>query len=84
MKSKHHDTERTGLHWRQILELRGKILFLQNFKCAECPADLSIPEPNYAHLHHKDGNSKNNTDSNLEVLCLSCHLNNHKSLNFNY
>ena len=84
MKSKHHDSQRTGLTWRQILELRGKILFRQNFKCAECPANLSIPKSNYAHLHHKDGNSKNNTESNLAVLCLECHLNNHNSLNFHY
>jgi 5-methylcytosine-specific restriction endonuclease McrA len=84
MKSRHHDSQRTGLNWRQLLELRGRMLFFQDFKCAECPNDLSKPEPNYAHLHHKDGDSKNNTESNLSVLCLNCHLKNHNSLNFRY
>jgi 5-methylcytosine-specific restriction endonuclease McrA len=84
MSNRHHDTERTGLHWGKIRNLRGKMLFLQDFKCAECFTDLSKPEPNYAHLHHKDNNSRNNTESNLSVLCLNCHLKNHNSLNFHY
>jgi hypothetical protein len=30
-------------------------------------------------IHHKDGNHRNNTPDNLEVLCMACHSRMHKS-----
>lgn len=65
--------QRTGLSRYQYNDLRATVLFEQDFTCAECPADLSIPEPNYAHLHHIDENPKHNQRSNLLVVCPECH-----------
>lgn len=46
-----------------------------NSKCCKCgwgeinPTNGNIP----LHIHHIDGNSKNNKEDNLELLCPNCH-----------
>jgi hypothetical protein len=40
--------------------------------CQECGVDCSS-EPKLVHLHHVNGDKKDNTDQNLAVLCIHCH-----------
>jgi len=53
--------------------LRKRILIEQEFSCNRC--DLSewqgLPIP--LELEHIDGNNKNNSRDNLEILCANCH-----------
>lgn len=42
-------------------------------KCERCGINSWLGEDLTLHLHHKDGNHKNNELSNLEVLCPNCH-----------
>lgn len=48
------------------------------FKCQECGVDCSSESyQRYLHTHHVDGDKSNNTDDNLNVLCLVCHAEEH-------
>lgn len=49
---------------------------LENSIC-EC----GVSEKYLLQIHHKDGNNKNNDDSNLEVVCANCHIKRHLKLN---
>lgn len=65
---KWRDGERRWMRIRYMHENRIK-------ECATCKKhtkDLQV--------HHKDVNPKNNVDSNLVVLCHSCHVRLHKQL----
>lgn len=46
--------------------VRQLVLKLQQGKCARCQGTAE-------HIHHKDGNWKNNTAENLVGLCQNCH-----------
>ena len=60
-----------------------------NRLCERCGADLSIfightEYKGYWVVHHKDGDDTNNVDTNLELLCKSCHQIEHRAWeNFN-
>ena len=54
--------------------MRGKLLIRSKGKCEKCRRSLEGVKP---HIHHKDGNSKNNKISNLKVLCPNCHSSAH-------
>ena len=44
------------------------------YKCSRCKVDLSLlSHRQMIHCHHKDGNPGNNSETNLEVLCICCH-----------
>ena len=44
------------------------------WKCNFCNINLSdFGLRKFLHVHHKDGNRWNNSDNNLEVLCIKCH-----------
>ena len=47
-----------------------KLLVRSKGKCEKCNHSLEGVKP---HIHHKDGNPKNNKMSNLKVLCPNCH-----------
>ena len=53
-------------------ELKATILKKFNNKCIKCGSIENI------HIHHKDGDSTNNEESNLIALCSICHNNTHK------
>jgi 5-methylcytosine-specific restriction endonuclease McrA len=41
----------------------------QGWKCRKCGKSIKSG----GHIHHKDGNSKNNKISNLVAICAKCH-----------
>jgi hypothetical protein len=53
--------------------LRERILIEQNNKCSKCNNDSWMGEPLVLELEHKDGNNKNDSRSNIEMLCPNCH-----------
>lgn len=55
--------------------IRRYLLEKVNYKCEKCGWGEKNPYTgNYVlEIHHKDGNYKNNSEDNLEVLCLNCH-----------
>ena len=55
--------------------IRRYLLEKVNYKCEKCGWGEKNPyTENYVlEVHHKDGNYKNNSEDNLEVLCLNCH-----------
>lgn len=60
--------------FRQICPfIRGR----DNHKCQVCSKDLY--KSKYGHVHHRDGNTENNNQDNLLLLCSTCHAKVHKS-----
>lgn len=53
--------------------LRERILYEQNEKCNKCGLKDWLGEPITLELEHKDGDNKNNSRDNLEMLCPNCH-----------
>ena len=54
--------------------MKTKLLVRSKGKCEKCHQSLEGIKP---HIHHKDGNPKNNKISNLKVLCPNCHSSAH-------
>ncbi len=52
---------------------RRKIFEEQDGECNHCRLLLWNGVPIKLELHHKDGNNKNNSRDNLELLCPNCH-----------
>jgi len=51
-----------------------KIKEAWNYTCSRCKVDLSpLSHRQMIHCHHKDGNPGNNSEINLEILCIACH-----------
>lgn len=65
--------------------IRNYLLEKQEYKCEICGWGKKNPYSGLIPLqiHHKDGNFKNNTISNLQVLCPNCHslTDTYKSMN---
>ena len=59
--------------WRNI---RQKILQRDNYTCQYC----EIQRKDHMQINHIDGNPKNNSENNLEVICSSCHKITHSGL----
>lgn len=57
------------------LPVRRYMLEKYNYKCSKCGWGEVNPYTNLVPLqiHHVDGNSTNNKEENLEVLCPNCH-----------
>lgn len=55
--------------------IRDKVFKRDNYHCCNCNASIRNIR---IHVHHKDGNTKNNVLSNLCLLCISCHMSIHK------
>ena len=55
--------------------VRNYLLQKHNYKCEKCGWGEINPFTNKVPLqiHHIDGNSENNTEDNLQVLCPNCH-----------
>lgn len=67
--------------------IRNYMLEKANYKCEKCGWGEKNPYTGkfVLEVHHKDGDYTNNTEENLEVLCLNCHgmTENYKSRNKN-
>jgi len=65
--------------------IRKYILFKYNYSCSKCGWNEKNPITKQTPLDvdHIDGNSENNTESNLRLLCPNCHslTSNYKMLN---
>jgi len=59
--------------WREI---RQMILERNNYTCQYC----GIQRKEHMQINHVDGNPKNHSDDNLEVICSSCHKITHSGL----
>lgn len=59
----------------QSYKLRNRLLreSLLEAKCYQCDLTEWNGKPLSFELHHKDGNTSNNTLDNLELLCPNCH-----------
>ncbi|GAB2870655.1 hypothetical protein GCM10027093_02940 [Paraburkholderia jirisanensis] len=47
----------------------------RGFKCGKCSIVLAGAQSKYLHVHHRNGQKHDNSDGNLEVLCIGCHAN---------
>jgi len=54
---------------------RTRIIIEQECKCAKCGLSEWMGEPICFEMDHIDGDKKNNTRNNLEILCPNCHSN---------
>lgn len=54
-------------------EIRKK----RNYTCEQCNIQVDKKDRKYIHIHHKDGDKLNNSESNLQCLCISCHSEHH-------
>jgi len=67
IRGKKHYAYKDGL---SVREYRGKVA---KVVCESCAARTNLC------IHHKDFDHYNNSESNLSVLCVSCHLSLHKA-----
>lgn len=44
-----------------------------HYTCERCGVQVSQFETEYMQVHHRNGDKTNNSDSNLECLCIKCH-----------
>ena len=69
-----HDKEGYSRNWAIISRaIRDE----REWTCEECNIELkdSKAKRRILHVHHRDRNKKNNHETNLQVLCISCHSN---------
>jgi len=51
------------------------------YACFKCGVDFKDLPSRHRHIHHKDENRSNQSQDNLELLCLDCHMTPHKLRN---
>lgn len=57
-------------NWEEIKE---RVRAQRGLQCEQCRKILGQAGRRYLHLHHRNGQKHDNTDSNLELLCIACH-----------
>jgi hypothetical protein len=63
-----------GINFKEIsFIVKEYLLEKSENKCSNCGNDTWFSEPIPLEIHHKDGEWKNNSPQNLEVLCSNCH-----------
>lgn len=53
--------------------LKAFLLRTRGCSCEGCGLDMWMNQPIPLETHHVDGNSENNKEDNLQLLCLNCH-----------
>jgi rubredoxin len=72
-RTKEDDAFMRSYAWKQI---RLRILKRDNYTCAYC----GYRSDKGMHVNHINGNPKDNSDNNLEVICPECHMIMHSGL----
>lgn len=49
------------------------IKMARGFQCQNCNTILKQSDSKYLHVHHRNGLKYDNSESNLDVLCIACH-----------
>jgi predicted HNH restriction endonuclease len=67
--------QKKPLHALSLGRAKERVLKERGRKCELCGWNKIniVTELCPVDVHHKDGNSKNNTESNLQILCPNCH-----------
>jgi len=60
------------LDWGDVSERTKRV---RNYTCEGCDRRLTLRAARYLHVHHRNGLKHDNSDDNLEVLCIACHAN---------
>lgn len=67
-------TYKTTLATAKTQTFRRKLLIgMRGHKCENCSNEIWDGAPIPLEMHHVDGNSDNNDESNLKLLCPNCH-----------
>lgn len=53
--------------------IRAYYIYIRGHKCEKCKLTMWLNKPTPLELHHKDGDSTNNSESNVELNCRNCH-----------
>lgn len=63
--------------YNKNFEIKSKtIRESRSYICNDCGINMSkIENRKFAHVHHRDGDKSNDSQQNLEVLCIECHSN---------
>jgi endogenous inhibitor of DNA gyrase (YacG/DUF329 family) len=73
----------TGKEFKVISNyVRNYLLEKSGGECNICKNSIWLGEPIPLEIHHKDGNWKNNSPDNLEVLCPTCHAIKNRQISF--
>lgn len=63
----------SNIAWRQVPDYIKRYLIEQRgHKCEACGITTWLNEPIPLVVHHKDNNTHNNEESNLEIICPNC------------
>ncbi|WP_368623423.1 HNH endonuclease [Paraburkholderia sp. BR13444] len=54
-------------------EVSARTRSRRGYRCQRCSIVLAGVESKYLHVHHQNGQKHDNSDENLEVLCVGCH-----------
>lgn len=68
--------ERDGGYTRDWEEVSYKFRLARDFECQGCYARLADHQ-HLLHVHHISGDKGDNSESNLQALCLLCHAEEH-------
>lgn len=87
-KKGHHYAHWTGKYAEEHprykgIAYRNKVLAVKKKQCEKC-GKKKFKFLRHLHIHHRDGNRKNQNIKNLRVLCSTCHLKMHKNWRYRW
>ncbi|MFT4503171.1 HNH endonuclease [Caballeronia sp. 15711] len=73
-KPKHtSDTAPINDYTRDWSEVSDRTRKKRGYCCGKCRTILNQGDAKFLHVHHRNGQKNDNSDENLEVLCIGCH-----------
>ena len=87
-KKGHHYAHWTGKYGEKHprykgIAYRNKVFSLKKKQCEKCGKN-KFKSLRHLHIHHRDGNRRNQNIKNLRVLCSKCHLKMHKNWEYRW
>ncbi|WP_081075536.1 HNH endonuclease [Burkholderia stagnalis] len=67
------DTAPINTYTKDWDEVSTRTRSQRGYRCEKCSTVLAGAESKYLHVHHRNGQKHDNSDGNLEVLCIGCH-----------